>query len=223
MNRDNTDRNTNSIPFTPNATPNASPNADANADANANANASIALSSSCNPRTTGLAWTRTGLDSGCRVNIGRMSRWLLAVAILVAAGSASQSAQAQSARARAHNAHHRLHHHHQQHHAIHAGHPHAFVVRAHHVATTPIVATKVVPTVQQIQVAYPLNLRFHHLVIQQKLPARIVWNNGRYWIWYGGQWCEYGWFVRTQVGGNWNWYLSRYRQKYGVVLQNCLP
>lgn len=157
-----------------------------------------------------------------RRTIFETSRWLVFAAVLMAVGAAASSAQAQSGKKRALVAHHRLHHHHHRH-AIHAGHRHAVVVRAPYIATAPIVATAVVPTAQQIRVAYPLTPRFHHLVVQQKLPARIVWNNGRYWIWYGGQWCEYGWFVRTQVGGNWDWYLSRYRQKYTVVLQNCLP
>ena len=159
------------------------------------------------------------------------SRWLVFAAVLMAVGGAAGSAQAQSAGKRGRTAHHRLHHQHHHRHAVHASHRHAVhashrravVVGAPYVATTPIVVSAVAPTAQQIRAAYPLTTRFHHLVVDQKLPARIVWNNGRYWIWYGGQWCEYGWFVRTQVGGNWDWYLSRYRQKYTAVLQNCLP
>jgi hypothetical protein len=57
--------------------------------------------------------------------------------------------------------------------------------------------------------------RFHTLVTKNRLPLEVRWNEGRYWIRHNQAWVVYDDFVKGHCGGNWDWYLSKHRKKYG--------
>lgn len=119
---------------------------------------------------------------------------------------------------------------------IHRGHHHRVVHhlhrRVHHVArhrhyVHPVVPVRgvhppvVLSRVQNVAPVYfgpghaGFTKRFHTLVVKNQLPLNVRWDQGRYWIYHQQKWVVYDQFVRVHCHGNWNWYHSKYRAKYG--------
>ena len=153
---------------------------------------------------------------------------LLVAAITVALSQFSATTDAQQhGRHRVQHANHKhgLHHNQNQHHNHngnfhnqHQQHNHHVNYRVNRVYVRPVVTRQVVQVVPQVAFYGPghfkFKKRFHTLATKNRLPLEVRWDVDRYLIKYSGKWMGYDSFVSTYCGGNWDWYLSKYRSQY---------
>jgi len=95
-------------------------------------------------------------------------------------------------------------------------HKYSHVYRNYRYVPRVVVQTPVAPKVVFFGPGHrKYNKRFHTLVVKNKLPLPVQWNVDHYVIQYKGHWVKYDKFVNNHCYGNWDWYHSKYRAKYG--------